>query len=862
MIRFKKLITGMTCAAFILSGTSLAAVIPSDAANTNYEEAAELLGALNIMVGDAESGNFRPADNIRRSEFAKIAVATIGLGDVANSANHQTIFPDVVENHWANGYINTAVAHGLIVGDENGNFRPDDNVSFAEAVTVLVRMVGHEPSAENKGTWPTGHIVVANSIGITKNIPSQVNNSPVIRGIVANLTFNALTVDIMEQTGFGSDIKYEVVDKTILEDTLGITKENGQITANEYTKLDSENGLAEGRVLMGETIYRVGKTNAKNLLGHQAILYSKEIDAAEPELIVARADKTKNNILSLSSKNISSVTQPSSSSKTTVKYWENKNVSKNTKNAYISAGAKLIYNGKSTEYSTSLLKPAFGTVHLLDTNKDSEADIVFVDEYTNYVVEHTSEASHTISDKYGNASLVLDPDNSNIKFTIEDKNGQPVEFSSIKEWNILSVTHSKSKDLIRVVVSTDSITGKVTEIGEDTVKIGDNHYEVASNYPNTIKINDEGIFYLDMDGKIAAVDSESARSGNYAYLITAAKSENISNTVEFKLFTKEGETLILNGNDKIRFNGTSSQSADKVLSLLSTGGSVNKQLITYEVNSENKISTINIAADKTLSVEFNKSFTKNFEGDDIVYKSVSSKLGRFNITDDTLVFDIPNGETNSDNYAVRGKDMFVNENKYNVSVYDMNEDFSANVVIVTNSSGKTSAESPIAVVEKITSVQNDRGENVEKITVTHKGESVSFLGSRAGIFVTEGGSKLAVGDIIQFKTNIRGEIDTVSVLLDASDSTEFKTESEDGLVTIHGKVMKKFTNSVNVSVNGGEVDNYTLNNVTIYKYDSEKKNSKVSVASAADITKYDEADGQTLFIRIYKDEVKEMVIIK
>ena len=45
-------------------------------------------------------------------------------------------------------------------------------------------------------------------------------------------------------------------------------------------------------------------------------------------------------------------------------------------------------------------------------------------------------------------------------------------------------------------------------------------------------------------------------------------------------------------------------------------------------------------------------------------------------------------------------------------------------------------------------------------------------------------------------------------------------------------------------------------------YDSEKKNGKVTVASKADITRYDDAAPETLFIRIYKDEVKEMVIIK
>ena len=63
-----------------------------DIADTKYEEAAELLGALGIMVGDAEDGAFRPNDNILRSEMAKVAVYTVGLEDVVKSSTSPTKF--------------------------------------------------------------------------------------------------------------------------------------------------------------------------------------------------------------------------------------------------------------------------------------------------------------------------------------------------------------------------------------------------------------------------------------------------------------------------------------------------------------------------------------------------------------------------------------------------------------------------------------------------------------------------------------------------------------------------------------------------------------------------------------------------
>ena len=116
--------------AFVLAGTMMAttaaqsfAALPSDALDTPYGEAIETLGALDIMVGD-DDGKFRPEDTIRRSEFAKVAVEAMGLGGVAQAQSYKTQFPDVVENHWANGYINVATSQGIIIGDDEGNFRP------------------------------------------------------------------------------------------------------------------------------------------------------------------------------------------------------------------------------------------------------------------------------------------------------------------------------------------------------------------------------------------------------------------------------------------------------------------------------------------------------------------------------------------------------------------------------------------------------------------------------------------------------------------------------------------------------------------------------------------------------------------
>ncbi len=192
-----------------------------DIAGTEYEEAAELLGALGIMVGDAESGAFRPADPIIRSEMAKVAVYSVGLEDIAKSSAGATKFPDVPADHWATGAINVADQQGMVIGDDVGTYRPDDNVLLQEAVTIIVRALGYEPAAEERGGYPTGYMYTASSNQLLRGIGGTATE-PATRGDIAQLIFNALTVNLMEQVGYGTNATYEVVDKTLLYDRLNV----------------------------------------------------------------------------------------------------------------------------------------------------------------------------------------------------------------------------------------------------------------------------------------------------------------------------------------------------------------------------------------------------------------------------------------------------------------------------------------------------------------------------------------------------------------------------------------------------------------------------------------------------------------
>ena len=840
-----------------------------DISETKYAEAAELLGALGIMVGDAETGNFRPDDNILRSEMAKVGVYTVGLEDVAKSSQGPTKFPDVPADHWATGAINVADQQGIVVGDDVGTFRPDDSVLLQEAVAIVVRALGYEPAAADRGGYPAGYMYIASTNQLLKGIDATASD-PAKRGDIAQLVFNALTVNMMEQTGFGSNASYQVVDKTLLYDRLNVEKGYGQVTSTSETSLTGDATTSRDSIKIDNNRYLIGDTTAKQMLGFNVLYYAR-IDKTSDEktLIVIREQANKNRSVTINSDDIVNITGTDSTDKV-IEYWADR-TDKRTKTLTIQAAPTYIYNGKyKTDVTIDMLKPETGNLVLLDSDVNGMYDIVFVNHFTNLVVDTVSSVTGRVTDKYLNGSLVFDESDPEAEYTII-KDGAEITVGDLKEWNVISYTRSEDNLLVRAYVSDASITGTVTEISETGLRIGDSteRYKIAPSYPNDISLRDKGTFYLDISNKIAAVNTATgigaAQGRNYAYLIGSTVDTDFETTARFKVFTKEGETVILPSASKIRYNTTYGMTPAQVVEKLkASDGTDARQMIIYELNSSGNVTAIETAKNGTSTGAPNVGeFTLNFNGDNVIYKSASNKLGNFTIGEDTLIFDIPaDAGDDTDRFAVRNRSTLSNDASYDIWVYDLQENYTANVVVITNTEGVTAPESPLLLVDYISETQTEDFDYTDRLYGWQGGEQINLLASDTTVLTKTSGSKLSQGDIIQYKTNSRGEIDGITVLFDASDkSTEFINDVTTDLTTVYGSVTKKFGGSVNVSING-DIRNFATGDAIVYLYDSSKKQNNISVVSASDIEIYEEGNEARLFIKLYQDVVQEMVIVK
>ena len=189
---------------FAMTTTALAKSF-SDVKDTKYVESVEMLTGLKVISG-YEDNTFKPNKEIKRSEMAKMLVVAMGKeADVKTQITSQT-FPDVAVGHWAAGYIELASQLNLIKGYPNGNFAPDDKVSYVEAVTMMLRALNYNKELESL-SWPDGYMQKAADIKLTKNVTYSNVDADAVRGEISNMLWNTMNAATQETIDNGNSYR-------------------------------------------------------------------------------------------------------------------------------------------------------------------------------------------------------------------------------------------------------------------------------------------------------------------------------------------------------------------------------------------------------------------------------------------------------------------------------------------------------------------------------------------------------------------------------------------------------------------------------------------------------------------------------
>lgn len=85
------------------------------------------------IISGDGDSNFRPNDFVTRAEFIKMILTSMDLYDKDATAS----FNDVNENDWFYSYVASAKMNEIALGDENGNFNPNAKITRQDAVKIM-----------------------------------------------------------------------------------------------------------------------------------------------------------------------------------------------------------------------------------------------------------------------------------------------------------------------------------------------------------------------------------------------------------------------------------------------------------------------------------------------------------------------------------------------------------------------------------------------------------------------------------------------------------------------------------------------------------------------------------------------------
>lgn len=858
MLNLKKVIALVCTLALVITSVSVvsfAEAYTDVTESSAYYEAVESLSKLGIVTG-YEDGTYKPEETVTRAEMAALIARIQGYEETAK-ANANTVFTDVPSTYWASGYVAQANGQGIINGYGDGTFGPDDAVKYEEAVKMIMATLGYTPYAMNNGGYPTGYLAAAQFYGVTKSVSNAVTGTGANRGTIAQLLANAIDTPIMGQSKWSTDgsVEYTIYDgkdnnsyKTLMSENLDVVKLKGVIKESSVASIKGSKEInndeaAKVKVTVtgnydtnnkdfqfdkdgdytGEDTFLVVESDAEDYLGMAVILYVRENDDNEYEVISIAADGTKNDIVTFTLDQFDVVEE--SKGTTYIKYFKNSTDSSSIKKQLASNYAITLNGatkdidaifGDSAVVATAGKSQKGGLVTLIDNDGKTGYDVVMVEVAATAVVDEIGDETVSFKEQAQLpegpiSSLDVEEDATDTVIDIV-KDGKAIAYTDLKEWDVLSIVapNDNNTGYIKVDVISNPVTGQITSdktsktsATSKAYKIDGKFYDVAEGSYKTsgLSVNDAGIFYIDKYGKIAAFSEDSSVAtgvaGTYGYVFnTLVTDKNMDKEVQVKLITANGAELLTfassvnvslaNGN-KATFktsditdtdvkNNDATQNGFKVKDLIG-------KVVKYTKNSSGALKTI-VFADYNDSFESVK-YTSTTE----TYDADNYRLGKY-IDKDSKVFFI--NPSDADKCSLGTPEDLSDNNTYKVlAFYADSKAEENNIVVIEGNTNTSSKATSLAVITSAATAKDENDNDIMTLSYIVDGTVVKDVDTIDDVDIVSGEGKalnvtLNAGDIVRIKTNSAGKISGITVLWDMAEDvradydTKYATQETTG----------------------------------------------------------------------------------
>ena len=582
MRNLKKVLSLVLCVAMMLSVMVVGAGAAfSDQSKIKNTEAVDACTALNI-IGGYPDGSFKPEGNITRAEVTKMICVALNGGKEPNLATNATpTFSDVRTNAnsaWAEKYIESCYAQGIVSGVGGGKFAPAGNVTGTQLAKMLLVSLGYNPDIEKftGNAWATNVNIIATQKGLYEGLESIDVSAALTRDNAAQMIWNALKA---------GEVKYEytlvsengtLVSKTTLVDKKDTNGKDLTLLKDKYAvsivedvtllNVDQDDKGTYSVKTDGASYTKVEK-DPSELMGQKVIVLVKDSDN---KVFGIYADKDSKVVATGSIGQLDKVNNDTKKIKLDGTEYKLANEITNTSVKFTNnAATDSDYNTLSKVVAKKNITPAY-TIKMIDNNDDGKIDAVIVTPTMVEKVTYVGKTSVTAGSK---------------SYKFEDDS----IYDGIKKDDyavIVAGTYTVTGDAILTKAATVEGTIEGIRTGSPKeIKIDGTWYKMATN--DSVSNGDKGTFAV-VNGFVydANVSGSSKDILYVGYSETAEKKLGDDATVEAKVYFTDGTNKTvkidkINGQkvqDGLRNNLATVTIADK--------NALAGQMYTYSIDSD------------------------------------------------------------------------------------------------------------------------------------------------------------------------------------------------------------------------------------------------------------------------------------
>ncbi len=820
---------------------------------------------------------------LTRAQAADIMVRLNGLE--ASGTNAQNVFVDVAADSEWSASIAMAYTLGIVSGDGSGYFYPDRTVSYQEFVKMLCSVLNYEEMAMVNGGYPDGYIKMASTVGLSsagiKDV-SAITKKEAVKLVETTLSAYPISWSFGEDT----QVRDELTLAEQLMEEKQITYVEDIVTETSSTSLiTQEPGIIGNDIKIGDKAYTL-KDGQTAYIGQMVIAYVSD----------------DNDILYIAPKNGYNVTEQYNAddykkhTESTVEFEDENN---QTKRARIDDGAVYVYNGRLSDGFEVIYN---GTYTFIDNDRDSKAEVVFINNFESFVVEKINNASMTVTfaDKrtFNGKSAFSFEEDYTTKVDIYGADGAKMDFSQIKVNMAVSIISSRDESLNTIYLSDKTVSGTVNSISaEGEITIDGNVYELSRNSDGSLayscSVGDSGVYVIDAFGKIAGIAGTVISDDVYGFVTRAYCDIDNDGAMSVKVITgshrqKEvevkqdtetiswdfinSEPIVLECTDDVRVNG--SRGADDAIAEYITGS-----IIAYKTDETGKIKEIASYECKQSSIGY--SFNAKIMSFGGFVETAQNKA--FLVDEQTAVICVPQKSNASVEDFLTRVTMTDKSGGWRVCPINIDEKTKVADAVAVYADMDFSIPSaiqyddPIYMVGKIVSVYED-GAQIYKLTLLYKDEQIEVTSRSSGTaYATI--SELKVGDLVRYTIDYNDQIDNIVKLGGVKGlSSYYQKDVGDGNRQVYGQA-EKVTLDMLYSLTNEMVDEIVVNlgsdrdavtyriskedDPPIYYYD--KSEGWISTTTTDTIVSRENVGDKAseVFLYVYNtDEVQAVVIIE